>query len=149
MTRAQRATRPEPLAASTQPGTGRLVRVGALWGGAAAAATTAAAALAEAGGVSLEVDAQAIPIAAFAWWTIIGAALGVGLARLLRRRRAFVAVTAVATALSLVPAIAAPDDTATRVVLVAIHLLAAALIIPPLSRQLPTPDVPPDAVTAV
>ena len=87
--------------------------------------------------VSLEVDGTAIPIPAFAWWTLVGAALGVVLARLLRERRRFVVVTTVATGLSLIPAIAAADDTATTAVLVASHLLAAAIIIPTLSRQLP------------
>jgi hypothetical protein len=31
--------------------------------------------------VSLEVDGQAIPAGAFAFWTLVGAALGVALAR--------------------------------------------------------------------
>ena len=78
----------------------------------------------------------AIPIPAFAWWTIVGAALGVVLARLLRERRRFVVVTTVAVGLSLIPAIAAPDDTATKAVLVGTHLLAAAIIIPTLSQRL-------------
>ena len=79
---------------------------------------------------------QAIPIPAFAWWTLVGAALGVVLARLLRERRRFIVVTTVAAGLSLIPAIAAPDDTATKAVLVGIHLLAAAIIIPTLSQPL-------------
>ena len=71
------------------------------------------------------------------WWTIVGAAVGIVLARLLRERRRFVVVTTVAVGLSLIPAIAAPDDTATKAVLVGCHLLAAAIIIPTLSRRLP------------
>ncbi len=51
-------------------------------------------------------------------------------------RRRFVVVTTVATGLSLIPAIAAPDDTATKAVLVGTHLLAAAIIIPTLSHRL-------------
>ncbi len=101
------------------------------------------AAIARAADVSLDIDATAIPIPAFAWWTIIGAALGVVLARLLRERRRFVVVTTVAVGLSLIPAIAAPDDTATTAVLVGAHLLAAAIIIPTLSRQLPAVNVAP------
>lgn len=58
------------------------------------------------------------------------------LARLLRERRRFVVVAAVAAGLSLIPAIAAPDDTATKAVLVGIHLLAAAIIILTLSLRL-------------
>ena len=125
---------------STRPSTRRLVQAGAVVGAIAAVCTTVVAAVARAADVTFEIDAKAIPITAFAWWTIIGAALGVGLARLLRERRRFVAVTTVAAGLSLVPAIAAPDDSATRAVLVGIHLIAAAIIIPTLSRQLPAAD---------
>ena len=103
---------------STQPSTRRLVRSGALAGAVAAVCTTVVAAIASAADVRLEIDAEAIPISAFAWWTIVGAALGVVLARLLRERRRFVVVTTVAVGLSLIPAIAAPDDTATKAVLV-------------------------------
>ena len=123
---------------STEPTTRRLVRTGALAGVIAAVCTTLVAAIASAAGVSLEINATAIPIAAFAWWTLIAAALGVGLARLLRERRRFVVVTTVAAGLSLIPPIAAPDDSATKAVLVGTHLLAAAIIIPILSQQLTT-----------
>jgi peptidoglycan/LPS O-acetylase OafA/YrhL len=112
------------------------VRSGALAGVVAAVCTTAVAAIASAANVSLKVNATAIPIPAFAWWTVIGAVLGVVLARLLRERRRFVTVTTIATGLSLVPAIAVPDDAATKAVLVGAHVLAAAIIIPTLSRQL-------------
>ena len=121
---------------STRPSTRRLVQIGALAGAIAAVCTTVVAAIASAADVSLEVNARAIPIPAFAWWTIIGAALGVVLARLLRERRRFVAVSTVAVSLSLIPPIAAPDDTATKAVLVGAHLLAAVIIIPTLSRRL-------------
>jgi hypothetical protein len=121
-------TQHEPGVQSTHPSTRRLVQVGALAGAIAAVCTTVVAAVARAGGVSLEIDATAIPIPAFAWWTIIGAAVGVVLARLIHHRRRFVVVTAVAAGLSLIPAIAAPDDTATKAVLVGAHLLAAAII---------------------
>ena len=72
-------------------------------------------------------------------WPVKNAALPVGvvLARLLRERRRFVVVTAIAVGLSLVPAIAAPDNTATKAVLVGCHLLAAAIIVPTLGRRLP------------
>ena len=130
-------TRDEPDVQSDRPSTRRLVRGGALAGAIAAVCTTVLAATASAAGVSLDVDAKTIPIPAFAWWTLVGAALGVVLARLLRLRRRFVVVTTVAAGLSLIPAIAAPDDTATRAVLVGAHLLAAAIIIPTLSQRLP------------
>ena len=121
---------------TTRPSTRRLVRTGALAGALAAVCTSGVAAIASVADVSLEVDGEAIPIPAFAWWTIIGAALGVVLARLLRQRRRFVVVTTVAVGLSLIPAIAAPDATSTKAVLVGSHLLAAAIVIPALSRQL-------------
>ncbi len=95
------------------------------------------AAIASAADVSLEIKGAAVPIAAFAWWTLVAAALGVVLARVLRDRRRFLIVSTAGAALSLIPAIAAPDDTATKVVLVATHLLAAAIIIPTLTRKLP------------
>jgi hypothetical protein len=112
------------------------VQTGALAGVVAAVATTVAAAIASAADVSLEVDGAAIPIPAFAWWTVIGVALGILAARLLRQRRRFVVFAAIATGLSLVPAVAAPDDTATKALLVGVHLLAAAITIPTLSRAL-------------
>ena len=106
-----------------------------LAGAIAAVGTTLVAAIASAIDVPLAVDGAAIPIPAFAWWTIIGTALGTGLARLLGDRRRFVVATTVLTGLSLLPAITAPDDTATRVVLVGAHLLAAAIVIPALGRR--------------
>jgi hypothetical protein len=135
MTTTPHPTHHEP-GMQSQPGTRRLVRSGVLAGAFAAACTTAVAAIASAADVSLEVDGQAIPIPAFVWWSVVGAALGVVLARLLRDRRRFVVVTTGAVGLSLIPAIAAPDDTATKAVLVGAHLLAAAIIIPTLSQQL-------------
>ena len=136
MTTTPHPTHHEPDVQSTQPSTRRLVQTGALAGGIAVVCTTVVAAVASAADVSLEINAKDIPIPAFAWWTIIGAALGVVLARLLRERRRFVVVTTVAVGLSLIPAIAAPDDTATKAVLVGAHLLAAAIIVPTLSHRL-------------
>lgn len=141
MTTTQHPTHDEPGVQSTQPSARRLVRSGALAGAVAAICTTVVAAIARAADVSLDINATAIPIAAFAWWTIIGAAVGVVLARLLRERRRFVVVTTVAAGLSLIPAIAAPDDTATKAVLVATHLIAAAIIIPTLGRRLTTVEI--------
>lgn len=50
---------------------------------------------------------------------------------------AAIAVAALGTALSLIPAITLPDHPSTKAVLVATHLVAAAVIIPVLSRRLP------------
>jgi peptidoglycan/LPS O-acetylase OafA/YrhL len=140
MTTTQHPTHHEAGVQSTQLSNRRLVRTGALAGGIAAVCTSVVAAIASAADVSLEIDGEAIPIPAFAWWTIIGAALGVVLARLLRERRRFVVVITLAAGLSLIPAIAAPDNTATKFVLVGIHLLAAAIIIPTLSQRLTAVD---------
>ena len=123
---------------SDQSNTRGLMKVGAIAGVVAAVAVTIVAAIASAADVSLEVDGKAIPVAAFAIWTIVAAALGVLLAKVLRNRKRFVVVTTVATAVTLIPAIATPDDTATKLVLVATHVLAAAIIIPALARELPT-----------
>ena len=137
MTTTPHHTPQAPVVQSDRPSTRLLVRTGALAGAIAAVCTTVVAVTASAADVSLEIDAQAIPVAAFAWWTLVGAAVGVVLARLLRERRRFVVVTTVAVGLSLIPALAAPDDTATKAVLVGCHLLAAAIIIPTVSRRLP------------
>lgn len=123
---------------SDQSNTRGLMKVGAIAGVVAAVSVTIVAAIASAADVSLEVDGKAIPVAAFAIWTIVAAALGVLLAKVLRNRKRFVVVTTVATAVTLLPAIATPDDTATKLVLVATHVLAAAIIIPALARELPT-----------
>ena len=113
-----------------------LAPTGLLAGAVAAAGTTGVAAIARAADVGLEVDGSSIPLAAFALWTVVGAALGIVAARLLGDARRFVVVTVAITAASLVPAIVLPDDTATKLVLVGTHLLAAVIVIPALSRRL-------------
>lgn len=129
-------TTQETVWAAAPASSRHLLHVGAFAGAAAAVSTTVVAATASAVDVSLEINAEAIPIVAFAWWTLIGAAVGVVLARFLRERRRFVVVTTILAVLSLIPAITAPDRTATKVVLVGAHLLAAAVIIPTLSQRL-------------
>jgi peptidoglycan/LPS O-acetylase OafA/YrhL len=121
---------------ASRPGMLLLVRRGGVAGAAAAVVTSATAVIARSADVALEVDGAAIPVAAFAMWTVIGAALGIVLARLLGDRRRFVTVASAATALSLVPPIALPDHVATKAVLVGAHLLAAAIVIPALSQLL-------------
>ena len=115
----------------------RLVLPGALAGIAAAASTTAVAVVARAAGVSLEIQAEPIPLPAFSFWCLIGAGIGILLAGLLHLRSRFIVVTTVGTVLSLIPAIAFPDDVATKAVLVATHLIAAAIVITVLGRRLP------------
>ena len=105
-----------------------------------AAVTTAAAATALAAGVSFEVEGEAIPLLGFAQMTFIGAIIGglllAGLNRWSSRaHRRFVEVTVGLTALSCLPSVALPDDAGSQIALVALHVLAAAIIIPALARH--------------
>ena len=104
----------------------------------AAAATTAGAAVLRAAGVPLAVHGK-IPLAAFAQLTFIAAVSGgVLLAVLIRRssapRQRFVWITAGLTALSCAVPVAFADTTASKIALVALHLLAAGIIVPVLAR---------------
>jgi hypothetical protein len=119
-----------------------LIGSGALAGALAAVATVAVASAARAADVSLEVAGKAVPLSAFAFWSIVGTVIGVVLAAVLRRRGRFVRTTLVATALSLLPPAFTADDVATGLVLVTTHLLAAAIVIPALARCLAGPAVP-------
>jgi hypothetical protein len=117
-------------------------RVGALASVVAVVLTTVFALAAKALDVSLEVDGEAIPIIAFAYITLLFAAVGTVLAVVLARRakrpaRTFVVTTVALTALSLVPPLATADiDTSTRVTLCLSHLVAAAIVIPVLAARL-------------
>lgn len=122
-------TRPSSLRRSTM-----VVGLGA------AAVTTAVAAAVHAAGVPLRVDGEMIPLAGFGQLTFIGAAIGGLLVAVLNRRsgtarRRFLQAAAALTALSCVPSVAWPPDVATKVALVAMHLLAAAIIVPALVRH--------------
>lgn len=119
---------------------GSLRRTTAVTGLVAAAITTGVAAAVKAAGVSFEIDGEMIPLMGFAQLTFLGALIGgVVLAVLNRRsrcaRRRFLQMTAVLTALSCVPSVAWPDDTATQLALVALHVLAAAIVVPALARH--------------
>ena len=107
---------------------------------AAAGLVTVAAALLHAVGVSFEVDAEMIPLLGFAQLTFVGAVIGGVLLAVLNRRsatpsRRFVQIVVTLTALSCVPSVAMSDDMATKVALVALHVLAAAIIVPVLLRR--------------
>lgn len=102
---------------------------------------TVMAAVAKAADVPLEIDDGVIPLWGFIQLTLIGAVLGglmaAGFDRWTTRTRAwFVATTIVLTVVSCVPSVAMPPDTATQVVLVATHVVAAAIIVPALARRL-------------
>jgi hypothetical protein len=118
-----------------------LWRTGLKAGLVAAVATTAIALVAGAAGVSFEVDGEAIPAAAFAQMTLIGAVLGVLLAKALRRwakhpQSTFVRTTVALTALSVVPDLTLGFDAASAATLVVAHVTAAAIIIPRLAARL-------------
>jgi len=108
---------------------------------AAAAITTAVAVAVHTAGIPLAVDGEMIPLAGFAQMTFIGAVVGGLIAAFLNRRsatphRRFLQTTAVLTALSCTPSIALPPDPATKLALVATHVIAATIIVPALARQL-------------
>lgn len=111
----------------------------------AAAVTTAIAAIAQAADVPLAVDSGTIPLFAFAQVTLMAALVGTAivavLARTARQHRLRVALIALIglTAISLVPIGIVDATTATRLVLTATHVVAAAIIVPQLNKHLRTP----------
>ena len=127
-------------ASITVPKTNSLRKTTLTVGLAAAAATTATAAAVHAAGVSFEVGDGPIPLAGFAQMTLLGAIIGGVLVAVLNRRSAsprqrFYQVTAVLTALSCLPSVALPPSVATKIALVATHLLADAIVVPVLARR--------------
>jgi peptidoglycan/LPS O-acetylase OafA/YrhL len=135
------ATRTIPVAEATHRTSPRLWRAGLGAGVVAAAATTATALAADAAGVDVAVGGEQIPAAGFAQLTMVGALIGLLLARVLSRRarhpqRTFVRTTVVLTALSILPDVVADAPAATRILLAATHLVAAAIVIPALANRL-------------
>lgn len=122
--------------------TGRTLATGLIAAAAAAGATAAGAALARSAGVALEVDGEAIPVSGVAVVTAACSLLGVLLAVALQRwstrpARRFVVTTLSLTTVSLVPPVLVETGADTAATLVGLHLLAAAVVIPPLARALP------------
>ncbi|NYI78985.1 DUF6069 family protein [Nocardioides panzhihuensis] len=108
---------------------------------AASAVVTALAAVSSAAGVSFETDGSPIPILGFAQLTavfsLIGVAMAAVMARVARRpRRTFVVTTVVLTVVSLVPDVTFGFDAASAIVLMLLHVVAAAIVIPVLARRL-------------
>lgn len=119
---------------------GSLRRTTAVAGLVAAVGTTAVAAALHAAGVSFQVDGEMIPLAGFAQMTFLGAVIGGLLLAVLNRRsrsarRRFLQTAVALTALSCVPSVTWPDDAATKLALVALHVLAAAIVVPALVRH--------------
>lgn len=136
-----------PTTSRTAPAArlGRVVGTGVLASVTASAAAMCGAWLARSAGVTLEVTGgEAIPVAAFASVTLalslIGVVVAAGLARWSDHPvRWWLRTTAALTALSLVPPLLAAADTATAVTLVALHLFAAAVVVPAVARALRAP----------
>lgn len=134
---------PSTTAAAAGARTRPLWHTGAVSGIVAAVATTVMAAAALAADVPLEVAGEQIPLLGFAQMTLLGAAIGVGLAKGLRRwaarpQRSFVVATVVLTVLSIVPDLTIDATTASKLVLIATHVVAAAIVVPAVARRLPT-----------
>ena len=118
-----------------------LWRTGLKAGVIAAVATTAIAVAASAAGVSFQVDGEAIPLAGYAQMTLIGAVLGVLLAKALRRwathpQQTFVRTCVALTALSIVPDLTTGFDAASAATLALAHMVAAAIIVPRIAARL-------------
>ena len=120
-----------------------LLRSGSAAGAVAAVATALVAVSAHAAGVSFaDRTGQSIPAYAFAQLTFVGALLGVALAAALRRRasqprRTFTRAAWTMAALSCVAPTLIGVSAASVAVLVADHLLAAAIVIPWIASRLP------------
>jgi Family of unknown function (DUF6069) len=109
---------------------------------AAAVATTSLAAVASAAGVSFADGSGAgIPIAGFTTLTLVFSLVGVLLAGILARtarrpRSTFVRTALVLTALSFVPDLSYGFDASSAATLIALHSVAAAIVVPTLARRL-------------
>jgi hypothetical protein len=125
--------------ATTSSRTAPLWRTGGLAAVTAALATTG---IADGAGVSLDISGEPIPLLGFAQMTLLCSAIGIVLAVALRRwaatpRRTFLVVTAVLTALSVVPDLLVSAAPSTRAVLILTHLVAAAIVVPLVAGRLP------------
>jgi hypothetical protein len=119
--------------------TGTLPRASASVGVLAAVATTVGAAALRAAGVPLAAHGN-IPLGGFAQVTIIAATVGGVLLVVTKRhsaapRRRFVQMTCGLTAISCAIPVAFADTAASKIALVGLHLVAAAIIVPALARQ--------------
>lgn len=108
----------------------------------ASVVTTALAAVASAAGVSFaDSTGASIPLAGFTQLTLVFSLIGVGIAAVMARkarrpRTTFVRTTLALTALSFVPDLTFGFDAATAATLIALHIVAAAIVVPTLARRL-------------
>jgi amino acid transporter len=108
----------------------------------ASVATTVLAAVASAAGVSFADSAGAsIPIVGFAQLTLVFSLVGVGIAAVMARkahrpRATFVRTAVALTALSFVPDLTFGFDAGSAAILITLHTVAAAIVVPTLARRL-------------
>lgn len=120
----------------------RFWRAGLASGAVASVVTTLAVVAARAADVDVAIDGEEVPLAGFAQFTMIGALIGIALARVFSRRasnprRTFVRTTVALTVLSIVPDLMVPATaTDSRLVLALTHVVAAAIIVPTLAARL-------------
>jgi Family of unknown function (DUF6069) len=122
----------------------RFARAGLIAGVAAAAANTGVVAVAHrAADVSLEVSKTGgpIPLLGFTQVTLVATLIGLGLAAVLHRRSdrpaaLFTRIALWLTVASLIPPVLVDADVSTKVLLIATHLIAAAIVIPVVVKRL-------------
>ncbi|MDQ2955511.1 MAG: DUF6069 family protein [Actinomycetota bacterium] len=108
----------------------------------AATATTVLAAIASAAGVSFaDHTGPSIPIAGFAQLTLLFSLVGIAIAAIMARkarrpRATFVRTAVVLTALSFVPDLTFGFDAGSAVILIALHTVAAVIVVPTLAMRL-------------
>ena len=110
---------------------------------AAAATTTVLAAIAMAIGVDFEMPdgGESVPLMGFTQLTFVFSVIGVGIAAAVRRwssrpATVFLRIALALTAVSLVPPFLVDANAGTVVALLVLHLAAAAVVIPVLTRRL-------------
>jgi hypothetical protein len=134
-------TAPHTAAPAVAPTTRPLVMTGVVATAIAGGATTIVAATGRAAGISLDVSGAPIPVLGFATLTaifsLVGLVLAVVLSRMARHpRTTFVRTTVALTVLSLVPDVVVDATSATKMLLMLTHLVAAAIVIPAIARRL-------------
>jgi hypothetical protein len=108
----------------------------------ASVATTGLAAIASAAGVSFaDSTGASIPIAGFAQLTLVFSLLGVGIAAVMARRArrpraTFVRTAVTLTVLSFIPDLTFGFDAGSAATLIALHTVAAVIVVPTLARRL-------------
>ncbi|WP_206065049.1 DUF6069 family protein [Nocardioides sp. JQ2195] len=109
----------------------------------ASVATTVLAAIASSAGVSFAAEAggESIPLAGFAQLTLVFSLVGVAMAAVLARkarrpRTTFVRTAVALTVLSFVPDLTFGFDAGSAATLIALHVVAATIVVPTLARRL-------------